>query len=193
MTTQKQYDRITFSLPHSMNVTLDALKDELKSSKSDIIKQAIEYFVQKQEEEKLSRAVELMANEYANNDELTAYRPGFRGFPMKQGSIWQVNLDPTIGSEIKKSRPCIILSNDQIGKLPLKIIAPLTDFKENYALVPWMVTVEPTKENGLSKKSVIDLFQVRSVSQQRLTHKTGEVQPDILMQCQEALDIVFKL
>ena len=75
---------------------------------------------------------------------------------MKQGSVWQVNLDPTIGSEIKKSRPCLILNNDKIGKLPLKIVAPITDFKEHYALVPWMVALEPTKENGLSKKSAIE-------------------------------------
>ena len=73
MATQHTYDRITFSLPHSMNVTLDALKQELKSSKSDIIKQAIEYFVKKQEEEKLARAVALMADEYESNDELTSF------------------------------------------------------------------------------------------------------------------------
>ncbi len=71
MTTQTTYDRITFSLPHSMNVTLDTLKEELQSSKSDIIKQAIEYFVKKQEEEKLTRAVALMAKEYESNDDLT--------------------------------------------------------------------------------------------------------------------------
>jgi len=70
MEAQTSYDRITFSLPHSMNVTLDSLKQELQSSKSDIIKQAIEYFVKKQEEEKLAHAVELMAKEYENNDEL---------------------------------------------------------------------------------------------------------------------------
>jgi len=72
METQTSYDRITFSLPHSMNVTLDSLKQELQSSKSDIIKQAIEYFVKKQEEEKLAHAVELMTKEYENNDELTS-------------------------------------------------------------------------------------------------------------------------
>jgi mRNA interferase MazF len=72
---------------------------------------------------------------------------------MKQGEIWQVNLDPTLGSEMKKSRPYVILNNDMVGKLALKIIAPLTDFKEHYELVPWMVTIEPNKNNGLSKKS----------------------------------------
>ena len=72
MEARTSYDRITFSLPHSMNITLDTLKQELKSSKSDIIKQAIEYFVKKQEEEKLARAVKLMAKEYDDNDELTS-------------------------------------------------------------------------------------------------------------------------
>jgi len=112
---------------------------------------------------------------------------------MKQGNIWQINLDPTIGSEIKKSRPCLILNNDKIGKLALKVIAPITDFKEHYTLVPWMVNIEATKENGLSKKSTIDLFQVRSVSQQRLSRKIGEAENEILLKCKQSLDIVFKI
>ena len=112
---------------------------------------------------------------------------------MKQGSIWQVNLDPTIGSEIKKNRPCLILNSNKVGKLALKIIAPITDFKDHYAFVPWMVTVEPSKENGLNKKSTIDLFQVRSVSQQRLSHKMGKVSNDLLVKCRQSLDIVFEI
>lgn len=112
---------------------------------------------------------------------------------MKQGSLWQVNLDPTIGSEIKKSRPCLILNSNKIGKLALKIIAPVTDFKKHYALVPWMVSIEPTKENGLTKKSTIDLFQIRSVAQQRLSHKIGKVRHDILVKCRQSIDIVFDI
>ncbi len=110
---------------------------------------------------------------------------------MKQGSLWQVNLDPTVGSEIQKSRPCIVLNSDKIGKLPLKVIAPITDFKPHYADVPWMVVIEPTATNGLKKKSVIDLFQVRSVSQIRLSKKLGEVTQATLQKCREALNIVF--
>jgi len=72
MEAQTSYDRITFSLPHSMNITLDSLKQELQSSKSDIIKQAIEYFIKQQEEKKLAHAVELMAKEYETNKELTS-------------------------------------------------------------------------------------------------------------------------
>ena len=111
---------------------------------------------------------------------------------MKKGSIWSVNLDPTIGAEIKKTRPCIILNSDKVGKLPLKVIAPLTDFKEHYSLVPWMIILEPTVKNGLKKTSTIDIFQIRSVSQKRLIKKIGEVDNSILQRCRKAIDTVFE-
>ena len=71
MSIENTYDRITFSLPHTMNVALEDLKEELQRSKSDIIKQAITYFVHKQEEDRLQKAVTLMAKEYEDNQELT--------------------------------------------------------------------------------------------------------------------------
>ena len=62
---------------------------------------------------------------------------------MKQGEIWLVNLDPAVGAEIKKTRPALIVNADAFGKLPLKIIAPITGWKESFKDVPWMVRVEP--------------------------------------------------
>ena len=49
---------------------------------------------------------------------------------MKQGEIWLINLDPTIGTEIKKTRPAIIVNDNALGRLPLKIIVPITDWKD---------------------------------------------------------------
>jgi len=112
---------------------------------------------------------------------------------MKQGSIWKIDLDPTIDAEMQKSRSCLILSSDKTGKLPLKVIAPITEYKAAYRFVPWMVTIEPSRENGLNKTSVIDLFQVRSVSQRRLTGKVGEVDRHIVEQCKKAIDTVFEV
>jgi mRNA interferase MazF len=42
----------------------------------------------------------------------------------KRGEIWLVSLDPTIGAEIRKTHPAIIISSDYIGKLPLKLVVP---------------------------------------------------------------------
>ena len=110
---------------------------------------------------------------------------------MKQKEIWLINLNPTIGAEIKKTRPCVILNSNLIGKLPLKIIAPITDFKEQYEAVPWMVKLTPNKNNNLTKLSTIDLFQIRSVSQKRLIKKIGTIDNKTLTECKEALNLVF--
>jgi mRNA interferase MazF len=112
---------------------------------------------------------------------------------MKQGEIWHFNLDSTIGAKIRKSRPCLVLNSDKIGKLPLKIIAPLTEYKERYRAVPWMVRVVPSGENGLDKSSAVDLFQLRSVSEKRLVRKIGNVDQEILQQCKQAIDLVFAM
>ncbi len=59
---------------------------------------------------------------------------------MNRGEIWLINLDPTIGAEIKKTRPAVIVSSDAVGILPLRVIIPLTEWKENYSQAAWMVT-----------------------------------------------------
>jgi mRNA interferase MazF len=46
---------------------------------------------------------------------------------MKQGEVWATNLDPTVGSEIKKTRPAIIVNDDALGRLPLRIIIKSLD------------------------------------------------------------------
>ena len=90
---------------------------------------------------------------------------------MKQSEIWLINLDPTMGAEIKKTRPAIIVNDNALGKLPLKIIIPLTDWKEKYGIAPWMVYLKPDKINNISKESAADCFQIRSISEEKLSSK----------------------
>jgi mRNA interferase MazF len=66
---------------------------------------------------------------------------------MKQSEIWLIDLDPTKGAEIQKKRPAIIVNDDRLGKLPLKIIVPVTDWKDRYDIAPWMVKIEPNDTN----------------------------------------------
>jgi len=106
---------------------------------------------------------------------------------MKRGEIWLVNLDPTVGSEIRKTRPVVIISSDLVGILPLKVIVPFTDWKDRYATASWMVRIDPGDNNGLSKPSAADGLQVRSVSQNRLIKRLGVLPPIQIEQIKQAV------
>jgi mRNA interferase MazF len=112
---------------------------------------------------------------------------------MKQGEIWLINLDPTIGAEIKKTRPAIIVNDDALGKLPLKVIVPITDWKEKYEIAPWMIKIEPNQLNGLTKLSSADCFQIRSVSQERFIKRLGKITPIILDNIRNGLSKVLTI
>jgi mRNA interferase MazF len=112
---------------------------------------------------------------------------------MKQSEIWLIDLDPTKGAEIQKTRPAIIVNDDRLGKLPLKVIVPITDWKEKYSIAPWMVRIEPNQTNGLSKVSSVDCFQIRSLSEERLIKKIGVIDENILHDIKEAFRRVLDL
>jgi mRNA interferase MazF len=112
---------------------------------------------------------------------------------IQRGQIWLVQLDPTVGAEIRKTRPAVVVSEDSVGVLPLKIIAPITDWKEAYASRPWMVCIALSEENGLMKSSGVDTFQVRSISEQRLLKMLGTLSDTEMSQVSEALQLVLGL
>lgn len=110
---------------------------------------------------------------------------------MKRGEIWLINLDPTIGAEIAKKRPGLILSEDGIGRLPLRIVAPITNWKSHYRVVPWMVELPENEQTGLDKHSSADCFQVRSISEKRMLHKLGEADPNMMARAEDGLKAVL--
>lgn len=112
---------------------------------------------------------------------------------MKQNEIWLINLDPTTGAEIKKTRPAIIVNDNALGKLPLKIIVPLTDWKIKYEIAPWMIKIEPDSKNRLNKISAADCFQVRSLSQKRFVKKIGTVSENIMNEIRIGLSQVLSI
>ena len=112
---------------------------------------------------------------------------------MKRGEIWLVKLDPTLDREISKTRPAIIVNDDVIGILPLKVIVPITDWKDVFATRSWMVSILPDSNNGLAKPSGIDTFQIRSLSESRLIRKLGVADRLVMEKVAKALLIVLSL
>ena len=99
---------------------------------------------------------------------------------MHRGEIWLVNLDPTVGSEIRKTRPAVIISANAMSKLPLRVVVPVTEWKPRHDRSPWAVVFEPDATNGLTKKSAADATHVRSVSTRRLVRQIGALREPAL-------------
>lgn len=95
----------------------------------------------------------------------------------QRGEVWLINLNPTIGAEIKKTRPAVIISSNALGKLPLKLVVPITDWKQDFVNNVWHIELEANSQNGLSKKSVADALQTRSIDVKRCVRKLGILSP----------------
>ena len=95
----------------------------------------------------------------------------------QRGEIWLVNFHPTIGAEIRKTRPAVVVSSNAVGRLPIKLVAPVTDWKEYFAPNIWHVRIDPDPANGLSKVSAADTLQLRGMDQRRFIRKLGQVSP----------------
>jgi mRNA interferase MazF len=112
---------------------------------------------------------------------------------MQRGEIWLVRLSPTVDKEISKTRPAVIVNDNEIGILPLKVIVPITDWKEAFSARPWMVCLEPSADNGLVKLSGADTFQVRSVAESRLIKQLGQLDESTMHNITEALAVVLAI
>ena len=91
----------------------------------------------------------------------------------KRGEVWDVQFAPSVGAEIRKVRPALVLSRDDVGKLPLRVVVPLTTWQESFVDVPWMIEVTSSTRNGLDHQSVADCFQPRSFATERFIAKRG--------------------
>lgn len=90
---------------------------------------------------------------------------------MKHSEVWLVDFSPKVGQEIDKARPAVIVNHDSMGALQLKVVVPVTDAVRS--IQDWHVPLKPSKDNGLSKKSVADCFQVKSISKERFVKRLG--------------------
>ena len=110
----------------------------------------------------------------------------------KRGEIWLVNFDPTVGAEIKKTRPAVVINSDAVGRLPIKLVAPLTDWKEHYAPNLWHVRIDPDSSNGLAKPSAVDALQLRGMDHRRFIRRLGQVTAETLEEIALAIAAIIE-
>ena len=103
---------------------------------------------------------------------------------VKRGDIWLVNLDPTVGSEIKKSRPCVVVSPAELNDhLRTVIVAPMTS---KGFVAPFRVPV-----THAGKKGLVLVDQLRTVDKVRLVKRLGGLSPKTMAATLSTLQEVF--
>lgn len=109
----------------------------------------------------------------------------------KRGEIWVVNLDPTIGKEIKKTRPCLVMQSDLINEsLLTTMVAPITStIKEN-----WLFAIILEKgEGGLKNKSMVLFNQIKTTDISRFVKKIGKISDEKMLTAENALLLSFQI
>lgn len=112
-----------------------------------------------------------------------------------RGVVIDINLDPSLGSETGKIRPCVVVTNNVYNeKVPVIQVVPLTAWSPKKAKIRTNVEIEPTPRNQLTKKSIADCLQTRPVDyRERLERVRGEMEPENMARIDQALRVVFEL
>lgn len=106
----------------------------------------------------------------------------------KRGEVYLVSFDPTVGAEIRKTRPALVLQNDVANRWsPITIVAAITSRFEE-PLYPTEVRLRPP-EGGVSMEGVVLLNQIRSIDKRRLVRRLGSVRRETMLGVDRALQI----
>jgi len=112
-------------------------------------------------------------------------------FPQR-GEIYLVRLDPTVGHEIQKTRPAVVIQNDVSNRYsPITIVAAISS-QFSRPPFPREVIIDP-EESGLAKPSAVLVNQIRSVDRQRLGKRIGRLSTESMERVDEALKISLGL
>ena len=110
---------------------------------------------------------------------------------IKRGDIFLVNFDPTLGAEIQKTRPALVVSND-INNVHSPIV-PISPITSNVTRVYSFEVEIPAGMGGLKIRSKIMVHQTRAVDKIRLIKRLGQLTPSIMTEVDQALKIHYDL
>lgn len=106
----------------------------------------------------------------------------------KRGEVYLVRFDPTVGAEIKKTRPAVIVQNDTANTYSnLTIVAAITSFRSSKSYPTKVKVLAP--EGGLDTDSIVLLNQLRTIDKERITKKLGTLNGDTIEKIDKALRI----
>ena len=103
-----------------------------------------------------------------------------QGHLAKRGEVWRVNFDPTIGAEIQKIRPAIVISSNAASSIRLRLAVPVTSWQPKFEGRFGYLRLNYDGRNGLANDSAVNMFQVRCMSTDRFLTKLGGVPANVM-------------
>ena len=103
------------------------------------------------------------------------------------GSIWLVSFDPSIGTEIRKTRPAVIVSGTAFNRRSKVTVLPITSANPSDRLLPVIVPLVPSATNGLSSDSFVVCVDPMTFDKRRLIQVLGQIEPNQLQEIQQIL------
>ena len=112
---------------------------------------------------------------------------------INRGELWMINLDPTIGHEINKRRPGLVIQNDLGNKFsPMTIVLPISSQKIE-KIYPFEVYLKQEQKIGLEKDSKVLCNQIRAIDKKRLSKKIGKLSEELMEEINNAVKISLGL
>jgi mRNA interferase MazF len=112
---------------------------------------------------------------------------------MNRGEVWIVDLTPSYGNEMRDPHPAVIINDDSIRELNLRVIVPITSWKNRFKGKSVLIKINPNPQNGLSNKSAVNVLQIRSVDAKRFKTRLGKVTDIQMERIEEGICIILKL
>ncbi len=109
-----------------------------------------------------------------------------------RGEIWRVDFEPVEGSETGKLRPAVVIGDEKLARLDVRIVVPITGWNERYRQHPWMTEILPNKTNGLIKPSSADALQIRTVSVIRSEAHLGRLPESVVDEIASSVALCVK-
>lgn len=110
---------------------------------------------------------------------------------IKQGEIWLVNFNPQIGNEISKTRPAVVIDNDEANKVKMRIVVPITSWRDKFKFISWHIKIDEFESFGLTNLSSFNCHQLKSFSHQRFVKKIGQIDETSLFQVHQTITKIF--
>ena len=110
---------------------------------------------------------------------------------MKQGEIWDINLDNNLETDGGEVCSAIVINDDTVDILPSRVIVPLTEWQDKFGDAIWLIRVDPNDENNLGRTSAVDAFQVHTIPTSRFIKKIGVVSVQELQHIKNAVKAII--